>query len=155
MGAHQLHSSSNAAASVFAWLLNVSSSVAIVFVNKVLMDQRGKYRFTFGELRQTHTAVMPLAGKHSSCVPWHISPVQRPYIQLTPIHCCLLYFLRICAACTLSAIHFLTAAACIKGAQLFKPAEEAAPRLPWRGEHYASQINTKHIIMQRFTRAGI
>uniref|UniRef100_A0A383WC72 Sugar phosphate transporter domain-containing protein n=1 Tax=Tetradesmus obliquus TaxID=3088 RepID=A0A383WC72_TETOB len=83
MGAQQPHnSSSNTAASVFAWLLNVSSSVAIVFVNKVLMDQRGDYRFTF--------------------------------------------------ACTLSAIHFLTAAACIKGSQLFRPAEAAAPRLPWK-----------------------
>lgn len=83
MGAQQPHnSSSNTAASVFAWLLNVSSSVAIVFVNKVLMDQRGGYRFTF--------------------------------------------------ACTLSAIHFLTAAACIKGSQLFRPAEAAAPRLPWK-----------------------
>jgi hypothetical protein len=50
MGAQQPHdSSSNTAASVFAWMLNVSSSVAIVVVNKVLMDQRGSYRFTFGE----------------------------------------------------------------------------------------------------------
>jgi hypothetical protein len=50
MGAQQPHdSSSNTAASVFAWMLNVSSSVAIVFVNKVLMDQRGSYRFTFGK----------------------------------------------------------------------------------------------------------
>lgn len=46
---HPQDSGSSPAAGVFAWMLNVSSSVAIVFVNKVLMDQRGNYRFTFGE----------------------------------------------------------------------------------------------------------
>ncbi len=34
---------------VFAWFLNVSTSVLIVFVNKVLMDPRMEYKFVFGE----------------------------------------------------------------------------------------------------------
>ena len=33
---------------VSAWLGNVSTSVLIVFVNKVLMDPRRGYKFTFG-----------------------------------------------------------------------------------------------------------
>lgn len=33
----------------FAWSLNVSSAVAIVFVNKVLMQPGSGYAFTFGE----------------------------------------------------------------------------------------------------------
>lgn len=32
-----------------AWLLNVSTSVLIVFVNKLLMDAKQGYAFTFGE----------------------------------------------------------------------------------------------------------
>lgn len=33
----------------FAWFSNVSTSVLIVFVNKVLMDRNGTYKFVFGE----------------------------------------------------------------------------------------------------------
>jgi hypothetical protein len=40
-------STSHAVADTFAWLLNVSSSVLIVFVNKVLLDAHS-YAFTFG-----------------------------------------------------------------------------------------------------------
>lgn len=36
------------ASNAFAWFLNVSSAVTIVFVNKVLMDQKKGYAFTFG-----------------------------------------------------------------------------------------------------------
>ncbi len=35
---------------VFAWFLNVSTSVVIVFINKVLMDDKKGYRFVFGKL---------------------------------------------------------------------------------------------------------
>lgn len=72
----------------FAWFLNVSSAVTIVFVNKVLMDPRKGYAFTY--------------------------------------------------ACTLSAIHFLTAAACIAAAQMAGLAERAT--LPWRATLYFSVI---------------
>jgi solute carrier family 35 protein E3 len=34
---------------VFAWFLNVSTSVLIVFVNKVLMDPKMGYHFVYGE----------------------------------------------------------------------------------------------------------
>ena len=36
---------------VAAWALNVSTSVAIVFSNKVLMDPRWGYKFIFGETK--------------------------------------------------------------------------------------------------------
>jgi hypothetical protein len=36
------------AVDAFAWFLNVSTSVVIVFVNKVLMDDKKGYRFVFG-----------------------------------------------------------------------------------------------------------
>ena len=35
---------------VFAWFLNVTSSVLIVFVNKKLMDGKVGYKFVFGKL---------------------------------------------------------------------------------------------------------
>lgn len=38
-----------AAYDVIAWFMNVSTSVLIVFVNKLLMDPRRGYAFTFGE----------------------------------------------------------------------------------------------------------
>lgn len=41
---------SRMASDLFAWFLNVSTSVMIVFVNKVLMDNSWGYRFTFGEM---------------------------------------------------------------------------------------------------------
>lgn len=34
---------------VFAWMFNVSTSVLIVFVNKLLMDKNFGYGFVFGE----------------------------------------------------------------------------------------------------------
>lgn len=37
------------ATDVFAWFLNVSTSVLIVFVNKVLMDPKMGYKFVFGK----------------------------------------------------------------------------------------------------------
>ncbi|MEW5316716.1 MAG: hypothetical protein WDW38_008068 [Sanguina aurantia] len=40
-------SESRMASDLFAWFLNVSTSVLIVFVNKVLMDNSWGYRFTF------------------------------------------------------------------------------------------------------------
>lgn len=50
MGADAQHHS--LASNTFAWFLNVASAVTIVFVNKVLMDHKKGYAFTFGE----HTA---------------------------------------------------------------------------------------------------
>jgi hypothetical protein len=44
MGADAHSVGSNA----FAWFMNVSSAVTIVFVNKVLMDHKKGYAFTFG-----------------------------------------------------------------------------------------------------------
>jgi solute carrier family 35 protein E3 len=35
---------------VFSWFGNVSTSVLIVFVNKVLMDPKWGYKFVFGAL---------------------------------------------------------------------------------------------------------
>lgn len=46
MGADTHHS---VASNAFAWFLNVSSAVTIVFVNKVLMDHKRGYAFTFGK----------------------------------------------------------------------------------------------------------
>lgn len=43
----------------FAWFLNVSTSVLIVFVNKVLMDPKKGYGFTFGELQQHSGSAAP------------------------------------------------------------------------------------------------
>eukprot|EP00878_Enallax_costatus_P014597 GHUV01015271.1.p1 GENE.GHUV01015271.1~~GHUV01015271.1.p1 ORF type:complete len:329 (+),score=23.77 GHUV01015271.1:470-1456(+) len=91
MGVGQQHSSGHPHALVadgFAWFLNVSSAVTIVFVNKVLMDPRKGYAFTY--------------------------------------------------ACTLSAIHFLTAAGCITLAQMTGFVEKA--RLPWKATLYFSII---------------
>ncbi|KAF8060365.1 URGT2 [Scenedesmus sp. PABB004] len=76
------------AADASAWLLNVGSAVTIVFVNKVLMDSRTGYAFTF--------------------------------------------------ACTLSAIHFLTAAACVAGAQAVGLASKAS--LPWKPTLWFSAV---------------
>lgn len=39
---------SRLASDAFAFLLNIASSVLIVFVNKMLMDPRIGYKFTFG-----------------------------------------------------------------------------------------------------------
>lgn len=39
-----------AAADSAAWFMNVLTSVAIVFVNKVLMDPKAGYKFAFGAL---------------------------------------------------------------------------------------------------------
>jgi hypothetical protein len=43
--------SSGKAFDAFAWFLNVSTSVLIVFVNKLLMDAKHGYAFTFGEFQ--------------------------------------------------------------------------------------------------------
>lgn len=37
----------------FAWFLNVSTSVVIVFVNKVLLDARTGHGFAFGECEES------------------------------------------------------------------------------------------------------
>lgn len=49
MGVPDTHHST--ASNAFAWFMNVSSAVTIVFVNKVLMDQKKGYAFTFGRCR--------------------------------------------------------------------------------------------------------
>jgi solute carrier family 35 protein E3 len=41
--------SSGKAFDALAWFMNVSTSVLIVFVNKLLMDAKHGYAFTFGE----------------------------------------------------------------------------------------------------------
>ena len=46
---------------VGAWAFNVSSSVAIVFCNKALMDPKWGYKFVFGEMRHGHMAAWPRA----------------------------------------------------------------------------------------------
>jgi hypothetical protein len=40
--------SSGTAFDALAWFMNVSTSVLIVFVNKLLMDAKHGYAFTFG-----------------------------------------------------------------------------------------------------------
>lgn len=47
MGEHQSHTQGS---NVLAFTMNVASAVTIVFVNKVLMDHKRGYAFTFGEL---------------------------------------------------------------------------------------------------------
>lgn len=49
-----------AAYNVFAWLFNVSTSICIVFVNKILMGSNG-YMFNFGA-SQAHWLVMRIDG---------------------------------------------------------------------------------------------
>ena len=51
--------SSVVAYSAFAWFLNVSTSVLIVFVNKLLMDPKKGYAFTFGKQAASLCAVQP------------------------------------------------------------------------------------------------
>lgn len=55
-GGHAAHSVASDAA---AWVGNVSSSVLIVFVNKLLMDPRTGYKFQFGKLSYFQTACTP------------------------------------------------------------------------------------------------
>lgn len=43
-----------AASDTFAWFLNVSTSVLIVFVNKLLMDPKFGYKFVFGKKPSAH-----------------------------------------------------------------------------------------------------
>ena len=40
----------SSASNTLAWVLNVSSSVLIVFVNKILMDSSFGYKFVYGEI---------------------------------------------------------------------------------------------------------
>lgn len=47
--AHAQLRAQTAAYDAAAWFFNVSTSVLIVFVNKVLMDSKTGYKFTFGE----------------------------------------------------------------------------------------------------------
>ena len=49
------------ATDVFAWFLNVSTSVLIVFVNKVLMDPKMGYKFVFGELIFVRVSTVQMA----------------------------------------------------------------------------------------------
>jgi hypothetical protein len=51
--------SSGKAFDVFAWFLNVSTSVLIVFVNKLLMDAKNGYAFTFGEFQAQQRLYSP------------------------------------------------------------------------------------------------
>jgi hypothetical protein len=44
------------AADVFAWFLNVSTSVIIVFANKVLLDAKSGHGFAFGESTRASAA---------------------------------------------------------------------------------------------------
>ena len=48
-GAATSSSSPGAVVDAAAWWLNVSTSVVIVFVNKLLMDPKKGYGFSFGE----------------------------------------------------------------------------------------------------------
>jgi hypothetical protein len=43
----------SAGSNAFAWSLNVSTSVLIVFANKVLLSVNGGHGFTFGELKSS------------------------------------------------------------------------------------------------------
>lgn len=60
------HAAHSVASDAAAWLGNVSSSVLIVFVNKLLMDPRTGYKFQFGEFSCFQTACTPsrAAGLH-------------------------------------------------------------------------------------------
>lgn len=51
----------------FAWCLNVSSAVTIVFVNKVLMDPKKGYAFTYGEHTSSCSACMRCMKPATSC----------------------------------------------------------------------------------------
>jgi hypothetical protein len=139
MGADGQHHSLGANA--FAWFLNVSSAVTIVFVNKVLMDQKKGYAFTFGKCAKRCSTP-----SYSNCCSLEM-PAQglKPIFfavcvvclsDVSPAPCCALMCavsaVQSSAACTLSAIHFLTAAASVIGAQVLGFAEKA--KLPLRGE---------------------
>lgn len=111
----------SAAADACAWFFNVSTSVLIVFVNKVLMDSKTGYKFTFGGL-------LGLAGAPE---PVHVAPLDWcPVGQLLqPVDRCAV-LLR--AATTLCAFHFLSAAAFVTVTQLLGLASKAA--VPWKGK---------------------
>jgi hypothetical protein len=55
-------SSAAAAVDAAAWWLNVSTSVVIVFVNKLLMDPKRGYGFSFGERERESLACCLLGG---------------------------------------------------------------------------------------------
>jgi len=101
---------------VWAWGSNVCTSVAIVFVNKVLMDPKKGYGFAFGEWPAV--CVWPL-----TCVPQpgdgpgaHAAPACRAMLP-RPAHPPALRHPPRPAATTLCAFHFLTCAGAIWAAQ--------------------------------------
>jgi hypothetical protein len=53
--------------SIFAWLFNVSTSVIIVFVNKVLMGVSG-FHFSFGAVSFCSTTVELLVVRKALCI---------------------------------------------------------------------------------------
>ena len=102
------HAQAQTVADAGAWFFNVATSVLIVFVNKVLMDSKTGYKFTFGK-----------------CI-WPFEPCLQLVGMCLPLFC-----LAAAAATTLCALHFLSAAAFFTITQLLGLASKAS--VPWKG----------------------
>jgi hypothetical protein len=102
------HAQAQTVADAGAWFFNVATSVLIVFVNKVLMDSKAGYKFTFGKCH------------------WPCERCMQPVGPCLPLFC-----LAAAAATTLCALHFLSAAAFVTITQLLGLASKAT--VPWKG----------------------
>lgn len=127
-----------------AWFLNISTSVLIVFVNKVLMDPRRGYGFTFGATacEDVHcsvssqsnskaalqcAAVLVSAVALATLLPPHHHPNLRFFSAARSVHY---------AATTLCAFHFLSAAVSMRAAEALGWTEAA--ELPFAGVRCAT-----------------
>ena len=112
------------AADGFAWVMNVSTSVLIVFVNKVLMDRKSGYKFCFGESLLVARALPPLCLLVAAALAAHFTAnTTRPRPHNTT--------LQPTTATTLCAFHFIACAVSVRTAQWLGFTQRA--RLPWRG----------------------
>jgi hypothetical protein len=69
------HTQAQTVADAGAWFFNVATSVLIVFVNKVLMDSKTGYKFTFGKCLWPCEPCMQLVGP---CLPCSVLPLLQP-----------------------------------------------------------------------------
>lgn len=96
---------------VFAWFLNVSTSVVIVFANKVLLDAKTGHGFVFGEFSKQSGTTIELMWTSDNG-----------------------FLVGLYAATTLCGLHFLACAASIWAVQALGLADKAP--LPWEGKEH-------------------
>lgn len=104
-----------------AWLGNVSSSVFIIFVNKILMSTTG-YAFRYGE---------PLGATALGVLPWLGTEALGPSMRSRDSSCYVNSVLVVSAATTLCAFHYLVCSLSIWVTQSLGGVKRVA--LPMRG----------------------